>query len=160
MPFIEELANAGSLIVVMFDLMVGGITISAIGYVSYTLTSVLSRHTDITEPDPTVWKRTWSRMFEHYFDPFGKVATSENRGPLSNGVLYQLAIGFVAMSAVLGAYILFSGATLGMMVISYHSMGVVPNVSPIFDQLAAGCLLFGIAVILHATEKRGASPSP
>lgn len=160
MPLIEELGNAASLLVVMFGLMVSGITITAIGYFSYTITSVLSGHTKITESDPTVWKRTWSQMFEHYFDPFGKVATSDDRGPISNGVLYQLAIGIVVMAAILGAYILFSGATLGIMVVSYHSMGVVPNVTPIFDQLAAGCLLFGIAVIFHATEKRGASLTP
>ena len=144
-----------SLLSALVGLAMGGVIVSGTWYIADRMQLWLSRWTRVDEPDPTPWFRYWRRLFDRMFHPVGEQVVSEEREAVTNRALYEMVIGVAATAAFIGAYILTSGTILGGMVISYYSMGVVPDLSPAIEFIAAFCLLVGIATILHARERSG-----
>jgi hypothetical protein len=134
-------------------LATGGVIVSGMWYTVDQVQLWLSRWTRVGEPDPTCWFRYWRRLFDTVFHPVGKQVVSEERESVTNRALYEMVVGVAATAAFLGTYILVSGTILGGMVVSYYSMGVVPDLSPLIESVAAFCLLVGIVAILHARER-------
>jgi hypothetical protein len=146
-----------SLLSALVGLAMGGVIVSGTWYIADRIQFWLSTWTRVDEPDPTPWFRYWRRLFDGVFHPVGEQVVSEEREAVTNRALYEMVIGVAATAAFLGAYILASGTILGGMVISYYSMGVVPDLSPLIESVAAFCLLIAIATILHARERSGAA---
>lgn len=129
-----------------------GILASGFGYFAYVLAYSLSESSSSEKKDPTWFFRIWKGVYNQYFHQVARQVGNENRDQTINGALYQLAIGLVTMVWVMVIYLFLSGTAIAAVVVSYYSAGVAPNISSLIEFFAGGSLLFGIAVIVQATE--------
>jgi len=130
-----------------------GLHVTGVSYLGHQIQSWVSGHTRVDSPDPTAYFRLWRQLFDKMFHPFGEQAVHRDRDTTVNRMMYELVIGAVAIVALIGLYLLTSSAIIGGMVLSYYSVGSIPDLSMTFDYVAATCILILAVTAIYARER-------
>ena len=141
-----------SALVDVFSVMQIGLVFSTIGSVSYSTELLLSKHTHLEEPDPTMYTRQFEMLFDTLFAPVGWTVAKRTQSPLKRRVSFQLSIGVIVIFSSLVIYLVTAGIITGAALATHQAFGFVMDPIPLFRQIVAFVVVCGLAVMFHAGD--------
>lgn len=154
-------ANEGELItllVAIYSTVQSGITISGLGWVSYSLTRWLSHYTQIDEPDPTIFLRLFEMIFDQVFAPIGLTVSERVQSPMVRKLSFLLSIGVAVILIAFMSYLATAGLLAGGVLAVYQTYGFVINPVPVFREIVACIVVIAMGVMFHAEDRANQKP--